>query len=138
QKDVDDIKALIANAKGKPDANLEKNVRNFNFHLAHAQSKLENAQRELSNLLRAKPHIDNWFPTDRFRTLAMVMGLVLLAVAIKGVFEFAQESLVGSVVNLVLFDIRNLFFRQAIKMDVAQFGEHGTHELMSRFTNDTE
>jgi ATP-binding cassette subfamily B protein/subfamily B ATP-binding cassette protein MsbA len=68
----------------------------------------------------------------------MDMGLVVLAIAIRGVFEFLQESLVGGVVGLVLFDIRNLFFCRAIRMDVARFGEHGTHELMSRFTNDVE
>lgn len=137
--DIDRLKSEISQLTKKPDnRERERNIWRHNGHLATAQSKLDNAQRELYHLLKAKPFIDDWFPTDRFRTLAMVMSLVLLAVAIKGVFEFGQESLVGSVVNLVLFDIRNLFFRRAIKMDVAQFGEQGTHELMSRFTNDIE
>ncbi len=118
--------------------NRDNEIRSVSGDLAKLQRRLEVAQRELYHLTIAKKYIDAWFPTSRFQTLAMVIGLVLIAVAIKGVFEFAQDTLVGSVVNLVLFDVRNLFFRRAIKMDVAQFGEQGTHELMSRFTNDTE
>ena len=57
---------------------------------------------------------------------------------IKCFFEFAQESLVGSVVNLSLFDLRNRFYRNVIHLDVDQFSEQGTSELMARFTNDME
>jgi ATP-binding cassette, subfamily B, bacterial MsbA len=79
-----------------------------------------------------------WFPSDPFRTLAIVIGLVLVGVAVKCFFEFCQESLVGSVVNLSLFDLRNRFYRNVIHLDVDQFGEHGTSELMARFTNDMD
>src|SRR5581483_5359855 len=66
------------------------------------------------------------------------VGLVVLAVAIKGFFEFWQESLVGSVVNLSLYDLRNRFYRNVMHLDVQDFTEEGTHELMARFTNDME
>src|SRR5262249_52423960 len=56
----------------------------------------------------------------------------------KCFFEFVQESLVGSVVNLALFDLRNRFYRNVIHLDVDQFSEHGTSELMARFTNDMD
>jgi ATP-binding cassette subfamily B protein/subfamily B ATP-binding cassette protein MsbA len=62
----------------------------------------------------------------------------VIAVFLRGIFEFWQESLVGSVMNLTLFDLRNRFFRSAIHLDVRQFGEDGTHDLMARFTNDME
>ena len=70
--------------------------------------------------------------------MALVIGLVVIAVGIKGYFEFWQESLVGSVVNLALYDVRNRFFRNAIRLDVNNFSGEGTHELMARFTNDME
>ncbi|MGH7170446.1 MAG: ABC transporter ATP-binding protein, partial [Gemmataceae bacterium] len=57
---------------------------------------------------------------------------------LKCFFEFAQESLVGSVVYLSLFDLRNRFYRNAIHLDIDQFGEQGSSELMARFTNDME
>jgi ATP-binding cassette subfamily B protein/subfamily B ATP-binding cassette protein MsbA len=77
-------------------------------------------------------------PTGRFQTLAMIMGILIVAVAVKGVFEFAQEILVGNVVNRSLFDLRNVFFRRTIHLDVASFSATGSHELMSRCTNDME
>lgn len=116
----------------------ERTIRRVSGELYRFQSRMEAFQRERWHLQIAKKYIDAWFPTNRFHTLAMLIGLVIVAVAIKGVFEFGQDSLVGSVVNLVLFDIRNLFFRRAIKMDMAQFSQDGTHQLMSRFTTDVE
>jgi ATP-binding cassette subfamily B protein/subfamily B ATP-binding cassette protein MsbA len=68
----------------------------------------------------------------------MIMGILIVAVAVKGVFEFAQEILVGNVVNRSLFDLRNVFFRRTIHLDVASFSATGSHELMSRCTNDME
>jgi ATP-binding cassette, subfamily B, bacterial MsbA len=77
-------------------------------------------------------------PTDRFHTLALVMALVVTAITLKGFFEFCQETLVGSIVNLSLYDLRNRFYRRVVHLDVANFNEQGTHELMARFTNDME
>ncbi len=102
------------------------------------QTRLAAAQQELSRLRQFKKYIDMFCPADKFLTLALVLGLVIGAVALKGFFEFWQESLVGSIVNLSQFDMRNLFFRRAIHLDVQNFGETGTHELMARFTNDME
>ena len=106
--------------------------------LAKAESKLESARVELSRLHIAKRYIYMLFPTGVFQTLALVLGLVVLATGIKGFFEFAQESLVGSVVNHMLFDLRNRFYRRAIHLDSGSFSEAGTSELMARFTNDME
>lgn len=99
-------------------------------------SRLEVLRKELYHLQIAKKYIDAFLPNDPFRTLAWVIGMVVAAVAIKGFFEFWQESLVGSVVNLTLHDVRSRFYRNAIHLDVNNFGDQGTHELMARFTND--
>ena len=66
------------------------------------------------------------------------MLIVVLAVVLRGIFEFWQESLVGAVVNRSQFDLRNRFFRRAIHLDVSYFGESGSHELVTRFTNDVD
>jgi ATP-binding cassette subfamily B protein/subfamily B ATP-binding cassette protein MsbA len=112
--------------------------RDLASELARAESKLESARKELYRYELIRKYIDLIFPRDRFQTLALVIGLVVLAVAIKGFFEFAQETLVGGVVNLSLFDLRNRFYRSAVHLDVSHFGEEGSHELMARFTNDME
>jgi ATP-binding cassette subfamily B protein/subfamily B ATP-binding cassette protein MsbA len=81
----------------------------------------------------------NRLPTDRFATFVWIVLAVIAGVAVKGVFEFLQESLVGSVMNRTLFDLRNKFFRRAIHQDVRQLAlGGGTSDLMARFTNDME
>src|SRR5262249_19800956 len=106
--------------------------------LARLESRLNTASTALYRYEWLKAFIFRFLPDDRFRTLAWLIGLLVLAVAVKGFFEFAQESFVGSVVNLTLYDLRTRFYRNVIHMDVNQFTEGGTHELMARFTNDTE
>lgn len=83
-------------------------------------------------------YVVQYCPEGRFETLALLLVIVIVAVAAKGVFDFFQESLVGSVVNLSLFDLRNRFYRNAIHYDLNQFTDDGTHELMARFTNDMD
>jgi ABC-type multidrug transport system fused ATPase/permease subunit len=66
------------------------------------------------------------------------MCLVTLGIAVKGVFQFLQDVLVATVTQLTLFDIRNLFFRRTIALDLASFSDSGSAELMARFTNDID
>ena len=116
----------------------EKELRRRSGDLARYQSKLEDATEKLYQLQVAKKYIDWFFPTDRFQTLALILGLVVAAVALRGFFEFWQETFVGNVVNRSLFDLRNRFYRKVLHLDVNQFSDAGTGELMARFTNDME
>jgi ATP-binding cassette, subfamily B, bacterial MsbA len=87
-------------------------------------------------LLKAK--VIRHLPEDRFDTFLWIIAAVVCGVMIKGVFEFLHESLIGSITNRTLFDLRNSFFRQALHQDVKQIASAGTSDLMARFTNDTE
>lgn len=105
-------------------------------------AKIEAEQAEIGSrryrfaLLRK--FVINHLPQDRFATFLWIIAAVVVGVFVKGIFEFLQESLVGGVTNRTLFDLRNLFFRRAIHMDVRQLSAVGTPELMARFTNDSE
>ena len=79
-----------------------------------------------------------YLPSDPFQTLVCVILMILAAVIVRCWFEFGQESLVGSVVNRSLFDLRNRLFRKVIHLDVNHFSEDGTSDLMARFTNDMD
>jgi subfamily B ATP-binding cassette protein MsbA len=85
-----------------------------------------------------QPWINRYLPDDGFSTLVLLMGLVLLCIAIKGLFMFGQEVLVADINQLTLFDIRNLFFRRTLALDLAAFSDKGSAELMARFTNDMD
>ena len=115
-----------------------KALRDNQNAIAKLEGRLDSASTKLYWYRIALWYASRFLPTDRFETLAWVIAAVVLAVAVKGFFEFWQDSLVGSVVNLSLFDLRNRFFRSAIHLDLSNFSEEGTHELMARFTNDME
>ncbi len=113
-------------------------IRDITRDLSKLDAKLGAARSSLYWHQIARKYIYKLLPPDCYQTLLWVVLLVLGGVVIKCFFEFAQESLVGSVVNLSLFDLRNRFYRNVIHLDVSQFGETGTSELMARFTNDME
>jgi ABC-type multidrug transport system fused ATPase/permease subunit len=87
---------------------------------------------------RAKPYVERYLPNEGFRTLLLLIGLVMVGVAVKGLFIFLQEVLVADIMQLSLFDIRNLFYRKTMALDLARFTDQGSAELMARFTNDMD
>ncbi|GIW88797.1 MAG: ABC transporter ATP-binding protein [Isosphaeraceae bacterium] len=100
--------------------------------------ELGKARKNDSRLRWLEPFILRFLPSDGFRTLVLLLAVVLAGVALKGVFQFAQDVLVADVTQLSLFDIRNLFFRRTMALDLASFSEQGSAELMARFTNDID
>jgi ATP-binding cassette, subfamily B, bacterial MsbA len=88
--------------------------------------------------LRLQPLINRYLPDKAFPTLLLLFAAVMLGIAVKGVFLFAQEVLVASTVQLSLFDIRNRFYRRTMALDLASFSDQGSAELMARFTNDID
>ncbi len=116
----------------------EKFLRDNTNDIARLESRIGAATTQQYWYRIAKWYVTRFLPADRFETLAWIIGVLVLTVAVRGFFEFGQDSLVGSVVNLSLFDLRNRFYRSVIHLDVNNFSEEGTHELMARFTNDME
>jgi subfamily B ATP-binding cassette protein MsbA len=75
---------------------------------------------------RLKPFIYHYLPSDCFRSLLLLLGLVIVGVAIKGFFMFLQELLVADVMQRTQFDIRNLFFRRTLNLDLGRFSDQGS------------
>lgn len=79
-----------------------------------------------------------WVPHGRFETLAFVMGLLLVATILKGVFLFLQDVIVGRCVQLAMMGVRKEALRRTLFLDYPALSAHGAPGLMSRFTYDTE
>jgi ATP-binding cassette subfamily B protein/subfamily B ATP-binding cassette protein MsbA len=77
-------------------------------------------------------------PDNRFPALVWLMAAVVVSTLVRGLLEAGQESFVGSVTNLTIYNLRNRFFRSALRLDVNQFANHGAYDLTARYTNDTE
>jgi subfamily B ATP-binding cassette protein MsbA len=146
QKDLDALNAELAGKKAelkvfeKVEAGRfrEREEHKLSGEIARLESKIDGAATRLWRFQQLKNYIVRFLPNDRFQTLAVLMLIVVIGVAMKGVFEFWQEFLVGSVMNKTLYDIRNRFYRNAIHQDMRQFQEGGSAEMMARFTNDME
>lgn len=146
QKDYDETSVRLDNHKNElqkvaklPEGkDRDRMERQLTGAVAQLESKLSRLSRNVYWRQWAKCFLQRFLPADHFRALLWVFGALIVGVAFRGLFEFFQDSLVGHVVNSVLFDLRALFFRRVIRLDVQQFGDQGSTELMSRFTNDME
>ena len=85
---------------------------------------------------RARPFIHALLPRDSFRTMVWIVGALLVGTALKCAAIVANMVLVERLVELTVFDLRKQFYRQALRWDLAAFGQQHNGELLSRFTND--
>ncbi len=105
-------------------------------NLANVETELTSAEASLRGSEIAKPYIDAYLPNSPFQTLLIITGLLVVGTVIKDVFLVLNGILVARLAQLATFDLRKLFYRRTLKMDLATFTEDGTADLMSRFTND--
>ncbi len=103
---------------------------------ARQQERLSKASRRLLVLTWIKAHVVPYLPHDHFDLYALILAALLLATVLKGLCMFAQEVLIGSVVELTAISLRKHCFRRALALDYQTVLLTGTPELMSRFTYD--
>jgi subfamily B ATP-binding cassette protein MsbA len=105
---------------------------------SRVQSHLSSASQRLLGWRYAQSSVLPWVPRDRFDTVALIMGMLMLATVLKGMCLFAQDVLVDSVVQLSTMGIRKNLFRHTLKLDYQSLSAAGTSDLMSRFTFDID
>ena len=135
-EDLDQIAYLKTGDQADP--HIARELLERTKRLARNEDQQQEARSRAKWYRRLELQVVRYLPADRFDQFAAIMGFILLSVALKGVFEFWQEVLVGGVINQTLFDLRNRFYRLAIHQDVRQVQQTGTADLMSRVTNDLE
>jgi ATP-binding cassette, subfamily B, bacterial MsbA len=112
--------------------------RRLNGDLAVVQGQLRKINSQLYYRELLHMQVIRFLPEDRFLTFVWIMIAMATGVAIKGIFDFGQEVLVGSVVNRTLYDIRNRLFRSLVHQDPQQLLQPGSAEITARLTNDME
>jgi ATP-binding cassette subfamily B protein/subfamily B ATP-binding cassette protein MsbA len=98
--------------------------------------RIQAEKRALATRQTIKPWVDRLLPHDPFRTVAVIVAALVVATAIKGTFVYLNAMCVARLEQLVTFDIRRQFYRQAIRLDLTAFGEERTSGLLSRFNSD--
>jgi len=117
---------------------LKNNVVRLTRRLHEIQQETASRETVLKRCKALQPYVDQYLPNDPFKSLLLLIALVMLGVALKGFFMFLQEVLVADVMQSTLRNIRNEFFRRTINLDLASFSDQGSSELMARFTNDMD
>ncbi|MEN6452040.1 MAG: ABC transporter transmembrane domain-containing protein, partial [Thermoguttaceae bacterium] len=134
QADVDRLhKELAAAASDGPAAST---TRDLEWDLGKSQAELAAATKNLERYEWLKPYINRYLPTTPFRTLVLVTLVLVVLTIVKDVFLVLNNVLVARLSQRAVFDLRKLFYRRTLRMDLATFGEDGAADLMSRFTND--
>jgi ATP-binding cassette, subfamily B, bacterial MsbA len=82
------------------------------------------------------PAARRWMPATPFRTLMVVLWFVLFCTIVKGIFRVLNSIVVNRLGSIVGYDMRIDFYRQVLRLDVANFTEAGRGDLMNRCTND--
>ncbi|MCA9053153.1 MAG: ABC transporter ATP-binding protein [Planctomycetaceae bacterium] len=107
-------------------------------NMVRAEGKRTEADERAWQMRWVEHHILPWLPHDKFQTFTLILGLLLVATVLKGVFIFFQDVLVGRVVQIVLMAVRKEMLRKTLRLDYPTLMSHGVPQLMSRFTFDTE
>jgi ATP-binding cassette subfamily B protein/subfamily B ATP-binding cassette protein MsbA len=84
------------------------------------------------------PWLDRLLPTDPFRTVLMVVGLIVVSTFLKHMLMLTSTLLVGWVALNVSRSLRMQVFDKALALDRAQFMRHGSAGFMSQLTHTSD
>ncbi len=132
EREIDDLKTEIRGYQESLQQLMETDVAEH----ARLQRKLNDASQVLLTRQLTKDVILPYVPQDKFQTILLILGLVVTATIVKGIFIYFQEILVGSLVSAASNDIRADVFKNALKLDCQSLAGFGTSNLTSRLTND--
>ncbi len=127
--EIDALTTQASAAVGEEKSNLEKTIADKTLFLGFEKKALAAYQ-------FAQPYVEQYLPHDPFKTIVFVLSILLFSTIVKDLFLVANSVLSARMSQLATYDLRMLFFRRTLGMDLAAFGEDGTADLMSRFTND--
>lgn len=131
-REIDSLKAEISRQK----EHLESLPEGDLAGQARSQRKLNEAAQQLLMQQWMKDSVLRFVPQDKFRTILLILGMVIAATVLKGLFIYFQEVLVGGLVNATANDIRADVFNDAMLLDNQTLASVGTSGLTSRLTND--
>lgn len=95
----------------------------------------EHQQKEIHWKRRLKPYIERWAPRTPFGTLTMVIGILILTTAVKGFCLVLSVTLVARIAGRTVADMRQIFYRELLKMDQRTIDKIGTTNLMTMLSH---
>lgn len=102
------------------------------------QARLADATWSLKTYTNLQTYVMPYIPTDKFKTVALILAFVFFGTMLKCAFIYTQEVLVGRTMTLAANDIRLDAFRNTLKLDPQTVAAEGTSGLLARMTNDIQ
>jgi ATP-binding cassette, subfamily B, bacterial MsbA len=100
--------------------------------------RLQAERRWLERCRYFQPLAVRFLPSTPFKTLGLVVGVLLLGSVVKSVFLVINVVLVERLGQRLTFDLRKEFYRKTLRMEMAHFGKERTATLLSHFTHDVD
>lgn len=100
------------------------------------QYQLSKATHTLMVMQWAQSTLIPYVPSDEFDTLALILVVLMIATLLKNVAIFAQNVLIGSVVEMTVMRLRKECLKRTLHLDYQTISQEGTGNLMARFTYD--
>lgn len=108
----------------------------LNIQIESLTAKREVYSHSVDYLRRFQPWINAYSPEGPYKTLVLIVALLLFGTTIKLLALMTNLLLVQNVAEKTSLELRSLFFRKALSLDLDWFGENGSANLTSRLTND--
>ncbi|TWU07988.1 ABC transporter ATP-binding protein [Stieleria varia] len=100
------------------------------------RSQKQLATASLESLQRLHPWVHAYCPVTPYGTLMGIVAILVGATAIKLIALTANLLLVQYIAEKTAVDLRAIFFRKALRLDLDSFGDNGSADLTARLTND--
>jgi len=133
RREAESLESSLAAGALDPDAALR--VRNRIDTLAMSRRGDEASAYAARQLA---PWLDRLLPTDPFRTVLLVVVLIVFSTFLKHLLLLASTMMVGWVAMNISRDLRLRVFDKAIELDRAQFMRHGSAGFMAQLTHTTD
>jgi subfamily B ATP-binding cassette protein MsbA len=127
-REIAELRATPADAEGR-EAHSRIDTLALNRHRDEAI---------VSAATRLGPWLERLLPKDAFRTVLLVVAIIVFSTFLKHVFLLASTLMVGWVAMNISRDLRLRVFDKAIELDRAQFMRHGSAGFMSQLTHTTD
>jgi len=85
----------------------------------------------------ARPYVHGYLPKAPFSAVILIVVFLLVGTLVKDFFLIAGRIIAARLAQRATFQLRKDFYRRTLDMEMANFTESGTSDLMSRFTHDS-
>ena len=130
QQQIAELRAELPTEDPSRQASLENRIARF-------ESSIEGEQQKIVTTRWLEPYIKQLLPDNAFHTLLCLLVFFLTATFIRACFLMANMMLVARVGQRTVLDLQNMFFRNALQMEMSEMDVNGTGDLVGRIRGET-